>query len=103
MLAWLIVIAIAIGGVLLFTEMNFRLTEHYSPKLEAVRRTTYEESRAFQEGTVRDFENLYLEYSRSNDAGKAAIRDVARHRIADVPDELMTGNLRRFKSELESN
>lgn len=100
-LLWgLVLLAIAAFAL---NELGFRIFQLNAPRTEQVRRETFEQSRSFREGTVRDLENLYLEYSRSNNAGKVAIRDVARHRMVDVPEELMTANLRRFKAELENN
>lgn len=94
----------AVGIVLLLAlyEGGFRLYEHYNPKYEQVRRTTYEQSRAFREGTVRDLENLALEYARGNDAVKASIRATALHRLANVPEELLTPNLIKFKRDMEN-
>ncbi len=83
----LCVLAIAgIGGIgWLATENSYRLSAHYAPRYEDVRRTTFERSRTFQEGTIRDLDNLRLEYGRAGtDAQRQAIADTVRHRLADI-------------------
>ena len=99
----LAVMAVSVGLIIGANEFGFKLFERYNPKYEQVRRTTYEQSRAFREGTIRDLENLALEYARGNDVQKSAIRATALHRLADVPEELLTPALRKFKSDMESN
>ena len=99
----LVVIAVAGVGVLgvVGAEYAFRQHAHYAPRYEDVRRETYEHSRAFQEGTLRDLDNLRLEYARGDDAQKAAIADTARHRLADVPIEQLPPALRTFAQTVE--
>ena len=83
----LCVLAIAgIGGTAwLATENSYRLSAHYAPRVEDVRRTTFEHSRTFQEGTIRDLDNLRMEYLRAgSDAQRQAIVDTVRHRLADI-------------------
>ncbi len=97
MLAFVLGIGVIVG----IYEFGFRLYEYYNPKYEQVRRNTYEQSRAFREGTVRDLENLALEFARASPEAKAAIRITARHRLANIPDELLTSQLLKFKAELD--
>ena len=82
------------------TELSFQIYQHYSPKYEGVRRETYEQSRAFREGTIRQLEAMELAYADGNDAQKAAIRSVALEQLADVPNELLTPDLRAFRAHL---
>ncbi len=76
----------ALGGAAwLATEGSYRLSATYAPRFEDVRRTTFERSRTFQEGTVRDLDNLRMEYLRAGtDAQRQAIADTVRHRLADI-------------------
>lgn len=93
-IAIIVVVAIAFGA--------FAITAYFNPKYEAVRRTTYEQSRAFQEGTVRDLENLQIEWSHATPAQKDALRAVILHRLADVPPGLLTANLIEFSNQVRS-
>lgn len=95
--AVLVLVALILGT----SELGFKIFERYNPKFENVRRNTYEQSRAYREGTVRDLQNLAMEYTRGNEEQKAAIRITALHRFADVPDDILTPDLRQFRSLLE--
>ena len=100
----LIVIAVAGVGVLgiVGAEYAFRQHAYYAPRYEDVRRETFEYSRAFQEGTLRDLDNLRLEYARAtNPATKAALADTVRHRLADVPIDDLPVSLRTFARQVE--
>lgn len=96
---WIVLIVAVFGGG---AELSYRIYQRYAPLNEQVRRETYEQSRAFREGTVRDLENMQLEYARGGDAQKAAIKSVALHRLADVDPSLLTPELRDFRAELRS-
>jgi hypothetical protein len=99
-----VVIVMILIGVLFVAGASYALYfsyAFYAPKYEQVRRETFETSRAFREGTIRDMENLALEYARANDTQKEAIKTVARHRLANIPNDLMTPSLIMFKREIE--
>ena len=90
------------AGVFGLAELGLRMSQRYAPLHEQVRRETFEQSRAFREGTVRDLENLMLDWSRGDAAQRAAIGSVARHRLADVPDDILTPPLRAWSRDLET-
>ena len=98
------VVVAGIGGAAwIATENSYRLSEHYAPRIENVRRSTFEQSRAFQEGTIRDLDNLRLEYGRAgSDAQRQTIADTARHRLADVPVEQLPPSLQAFARDVET-
>lgn len=95
------VVVACVAGIWGAVELSYRLTAAYSPKMEEVRRDTFEQSRAFREGTVRDIENLRLEYMRGTPEHKSALRSVILHRMAGLPVDTLTPELRNFKNELE--
>ena len=82
------------------TEFNFRMTEHYSPKYEQVRRTTFEQSQAYQEGARRDIENLKLDWVDASPEKKATIRALALERINSLPEGALTSSIVSFRNEL---
>lgn len=95
---------VTIGGLLVGGyELSYRMFQHYAPRYEQVRRETYEQSRAYQEGTVRDLENLRLEYGRAQtDSARAAIKDTVRERSADLPDDLqLSPSLQAFLDQMK--
>jgi hypothetical protein len=45
------------------------------PGYEQVRYNTFKESQTYNDGMIRDLENLQMEYMKSNDEQKAALKD----------------------------
>lgn len=84
---------------------DFFLFKVFAPKYEAVRRTTFEQSRAFNQGMVQELENFQAEYLREQDPkAKAALRSIILHRASgyDLNDHNVTPELRAFIQELRS-
>ncbi len=81
-------------------EYSFRLNQHYLPKYEQVRRETFEQSQAYNEGMRRDIENLRIDWLGATGGQKDAIRALALTRIAGLPDAAVTGPILSFRNEL---
>ncbi len=73
---------LCIVGLQFFGLMNYQF---FAPKYEAARREVFENTQSYQQGSIRDFDNLYLAYvqAKSEDE-KAVILDTLRHRAAGV-------------------
>ena len=75
---------------------------YYAPRYEEVRRQTFEQSRAFNEGMSRDIQNLIANYYAANsDAGKQAILATINQRLADVDQSKLPPDVRQFLSEVK--
>lgn len=85
------------------TELGYQIYRHYAQLNEQVRRETFEQSRAYQEGMIRDLENMQLDYAKASPNGKAAIRSVAQHRLADVDTSILPPNVRGFIQQLRDD
>ena len=85
-----ILVLTGITGLAIFgNALDFGLFRTFAPKYEQVRRDTFEQSQAYNEGMRRDLENLRNEYLASNDpAAKAALADTFRHRAEGYPNQL---------------
>jgi hypothetical protein len=70
----------------------------FAPKYEAVRRNTFEQSRAFNEGMAQELQGMWRDYNRSQSADeKAAIRSLVQHRVAGYDiDNIENPQLRGF-------
>lgn len=72
-----IVVGLAAIALLLFFMqlLGFGLFKTFAPKYEQVRRETFEQSQAYNEGMRRDLESIRNEYLATTDpASKAALR-----------------------------
>ena len=97
-----------IGAILLFFVSIFALNyfgyaqyAFFAPLYEAVRRDTFEQSRAFNEGMIRDLQKLQMEYQSASADQRAALRSVAIHRFSVYPEDRMPPDLRLFYSKLK--
>ncbi len=71
----------------LLTAGVFGIRKVFLPAEESLRREVYEESKSYIDGTIRDLDNLRLQWiGADNEAHKDAIAATARHRAADFPD-----------------
>jgi hypothetical protein len=95
------IIAIGVGGIVGTAFLSFWLYSTFAPKYEAVRRETFEQSRAFNEGMVRDLQNLRLQYLQGTPEAKAALRATILHRFSVYDKAGLTPELRSFYSQLE--
>ncbi len=82
----LFVVVATIGG----NALGLWNYQFFAPKYEAARRQVFENTQSYQQGSIRDFDNLYLAYTQAKtDDEKAVILDTLRHRTAGVqPDNI---------------
>lgn len=103
-LAWVIGIgvsvALVIGVIWLFTQNDLAVTAKYAPKYEAVRRKTFVESQAFNEGVAKDLEDMERDYAKADHDGKDAIRTMVRRRTADYDLSQLPTDLRSFVEKM---
>jgi hypothetical protein len=89
----LILLCIVAIVILQFAVLGNRA--YFAPKSAAVDRKVFEQTQSFQQGSIRDFDNLYLAYVRSIDPQeKAALLDTMRHRAAGAPQDVVPPRVR---------
>lgn len=85
-------------GLSLFT---FGMYSYFTPKYRAVESKVYHESEQYNEGMVRDLTELQRQYVTSDEAGKAALRPIIRHRFEVYPENKMPADLRAFYDSIK--
>lgn len=83
------IVAILAGGF-------FGIRKVLLPAEEQLRREVYEESKSYRDGTVRDLDNLRLQWLAADSTHRAAIAATARHRVADFPREDLPERVREW-------
>jgi len=96
-----IVFVLAIGW--LATGNQFFLYKVFAPKTEAVRRETFEQSKAYRQGLVQELQNMQFQYEQATPEHKAALRSIILRRATDMPEDALTTDLRVFVSQLRRN
>jgi hypothetical protein len=94
-------IAIVLLGVGL-EFIGFNVWAYFAPRRVAVENQVFHESQAYNDGMVRDLENLKMQYQQANDAQKLALKDVVLHRFAVYPLDRLPVGLRSFYENLRS-
>lgn len=97
-----LILAIGLGWVV--QGNDFFLYKVFAPKYEDVRRTTFEHSKAFNQGMVQELQNMQFEYVKASDSQKDALASIILHRAADydLTDSRVPSDLRRFVESLKS-
>lgn len=90
----------ALGFVL--NAMNLVTFGFFAPKYRAVENQVYHESEQYNEGMIRDLENLQLAYMQADATGKQSLKAITLHRFSVYPEDKMPPNLRNFYEDLRS-
>jgi hypothetical protein len=75
---------------------DFFMYKFFAPKQEAVRRQTFEESKAYNDGMAEEISAMQLDYVKANPEQKAALRSVIIHRTAGYDVSRLNPDLRAF-------
>ena len=85
-LLWIILLLAIIFSVGLF---GFGMNAFFAPKYRALENKVFKESEQYNDGMVRDFENLRLEYLKAKDVdSKKVIALTIKHRFSVYLDKL---------------
>jgi hypothetical protein len=94
-LGWIALIIVCMFG-------SFFAYQYFAPKYRAVDNQVFKQSEQYNDGMIRDLENLQLEYINSDQAHKDALRAIVLHRFSVYPVEKMPPNLRNFYEQLKA-
>lgn len=93
LLALIIVIALTWIG----QGSEFFLAKVFLPKYEQVRRETFEQSKAYNQGMIQELQNMQFEYAKaSSESQRDALASVILHRAADYDVDRLPPDLRHF-------
>lgn len=82
---------------------EFFLYKVFAPKYEQVRRETFEQSRAFNQGMVQELQNMQFEYVKAAPDQKDALASIILHRSSgyNLNDPVVPADLRSFIAQLK--
>jgi len=93
-------IAVLVGLGWLFTTNELAMQAIFSPKFEQVRRTTFEQSKAYNQGVVQELQNMQFQYLQADKEHRGALAALIKHRAADYPHDQLPPDLRLFIESL---
>jgi hypothetical protein len=79
---------------------NFFMFHVFAPRYEQVRRETFEQSKAYNQGLAQELSAMQIEYVKANADQKQALASVILHRTADFDENKLPPHLREFISGL---
>lgn len=82
---------------------DFLLAKYFAPKYEEVRRQTFEESKAYNDGMAQEVQNMQLQYIQADDTHKDAIASVVLHRVAGYDTSKLPLDTQTFIESLKKN
>ncbi len=71
--------------------------------MEQVRKDTFEQSKAFQDGLVQEMRSMQMEYIQAQPAHKSALAQVILHKSTQLPMERYPQDLQVFLRELQQS
>lgn len=101
LLVGLLVLLLVVLGLSGAAYLSWYGYDYFAPKYEDSRRKTFEQSRAFNEGMLRDLQNLRWQYLRGSPEVKATLRATIIHRFSVYDIERLPPELRVFYRQLE--
>jgi hypothetical protein len=75
---------------------DFFMYKYFAPRTEQVRRETFEQSKAYNEGTAQELRRMQLEYVKATPEQKAALASIILHQMAGYDEEKLPYDLREF-------
>ena len=85
-----------------FALLGYGIYAFFGPKNEQVRYNIFKESQTYNDGMLRDLQNLQMEYMKANDEQKAALKAITLHRFSIYPEEKLPADLRVFYYNLKT-
>ena len=98
----ILAIGLAIGLTWLLAGNSLLMTGFFAPKQEAIRRQTFEQSKAYNQGMVQELQNMQFEYIKATPEQQKLLRSIILHRAADYPSESLPSDLNAFIQELKN-
>ena len=94
-IGWIALVVVAMFG-------SFFAYQYFAPKYRQVDNEVFKQSEQYNDGMIRDLENLQVEYINGDADKKQALRAIVLHRFSVYPAEKMPPNLRNFYEQLKA-
>ena len=92
--ALLLIFALMFGG--------YEAYSFFAPKYRAVDNEVFKQSEQYNDGMIRDLENLQMQYVQADDAHKALLKDIIIHRFSVYDQNRLPPNLWAFYQDVRS-
>ena len=99
-----VMMAVILGCAIIVALMfaGYEAYDYFAPKYRATDMKVFKESEQYNEGMIRDLENLQMEYVKADDAHKALLRDITIHRFEVYDTNRLPPDLFSFYVQLKA-
>ena len=100
-----VMVGIALSALALvfgLTYFGYQMYGFFAPKYRAVDNQVFKESEQYNDGMIRDLENLQMQYMNANADQKAALKDIILHRFAVYDVNRLPNGLFSFYTQLKA-
>lgn len=80
---------------------EFFMFKVFAPKMEQVRRETFEQSKAYNQGMIQELQNMQFQYEQADPEHQAALGSIILHRAADYDVNKLPADLYAFIEKLK--
>jgi len=101
-MAFTMAIAIGIAALFGLSYLGYESYKFFAPKYRAVDNQVFKESEQYNDGMIRDLENLQMDYINADKDHKDALRAIVLHRFSVYPEDKLPPNLRNFYNDLKA-
>jgi len=92
---WIAFVIVAMFG-------SFWSYQYFAPRYRAVDNEVFKQSEQYNDGMIRDLENLQMDYVNADRDHKDAVRAIVLHRFSVYPKDRLPPNLRNFYNDLRA-
>jgi len=92
---WIAFVIVAMFG-------SFWSYQYFAPRYRAVDNEVFKQSEQYNDGMIRDLENLQMDYVNADRDHKYAVRAIVLHRFSVYPEDRLPPNLRNFYNDLRA-
>jgi hypothetical protein len=94
-----LVVAAAVFGL---AFGSFEMYKFFAPKYRAVDNQVFKESEQYNDGMIRDLEELEMQYVSATDVQKQALKSIIIHRFEVYDENRLPADLRMFYNDLKT-
>jgi len=97
----LVSISAFFGFIVVVAFFGFGMDSFFRPAYRKLDNKVFKESEQYNDGMIRDLENLKMDYIKADDQGKQALKAVILHRFSVYPKDKMSADLQNFYEGLQ--
>lgn len=101
-LLWITAVGAFLGLMWALAFNGLAMEKTFAPKFEQVRRNTFEQSKAYNEGMAQELGAMQIEYVKATPEQQAALSSIILHRVSGYDQDRLPADLRQFVQTLKS-